>query len=238
MILKIGTYSFPANGVSIDRRIDTVLSNDNVPYSEKHVWNVSGELLGSTQSELIAANAALAKACGKQYQDLKFYADDGTTLAFALINAVSMDGVKIMNFRNPPIPGQFATAIGFEFTAEASYIYASNVTNPVLEYQETLTITGGGPRYGFVECVNAAPVKQLIIPQTVSLATQSGRATGLGAWPTVPGPLWPADELPDQRSITRESPQRDGAGFSMYQVSWTYQFAAVVVFNGQPRKSI
>lgn len=238
MILKYGNYTFDANSVLIDRRIETLLSPDNVPYAEKHTWDVAGELILSTHAALIAANTALARALGTPYKDLKFFADDGTTLAFALTNATSLDGVKILNFRNPPTVGAFATFVPFEFTAEATYQYAPSGTDPVMVFQESLSFSGGGPRHAFVECVNSLPVKQLVIPSTVYRATQTGRAEGLSGWPNPPGPIWPADELRSERSIVYDSPDREGGGFSMFGVSWTYQFASAVPLNGQPRQTL
>lgn len=243
MQLRVGSYSFTANSTFIDRSFELILSPDRIPYGERHRWAVSGQLLGSGQADLRTAAATLQTALARQYQDIAFYADDGTLVA-ALPNAVSLDGVLVTGLTLPGQQGAvFATFVPFEFVAEASYIYgagpAISRVVPILAYTETVSITGGGRRFGLVECVDAAPVKFLTCPATICRATQRGSATGLGAYPGAPAPLWPAHLAKDWPDLEK-TPKRAGnttGGLSNYvefTLSWVWEFAAPIRLDGFP----
>ncbi len=237
MQLRYRNYLFQTNSVNIDRRIDVILSQANYPYAEKHTWFVQGEIIGSGQVSLITAMNQAGAALGQPFGDLVFSADDGT-VCYQMMNAGSFDGVKIINFRIPPAPDAFATAVPFEFAAEATYIYDSSrlaAEAVILSFQESLRIIGGGPRKVWIETRNGAPVPQITSPKTVCRATQAGSCSGLFGWPAAPGPLWPADELPDQREFEKQSPRRNGNGFWEYTSVWKYEFASGYAFAGDPR---
>lgn len=232
MQLKIGSAPFAADSVFIARAFVTLLSEEKIPYGVDHNWTVAGDLLGDgTQGNLIQQQNNLLNAIGRQYQDLTFFANDGT-VAFRLPNAGSTSGVLYTGLNFPgAAPGDFATRLAFTFTASATYPYQAGGLL-VLEFSESLSVSGGGPRYEFTECVNALPVKSLLTPHSVCRVTQRGTSKVLGNW-IVPGPLFPAD-LIDEPDIEYVSPKRSGQGFWEHVATWTYMFGGSRRIDGRP----
>jgi hypothetical protein len=211
----------------VDRRIDTQLSAQRYPYAERHTWNDTVNITeASGPAALLAIARPLELALGRPFQDLTFIADDGTVI-YALPNGTSTDGVKVTNLRNAPNPGHLASAYYLEFTAEATYAFGPEIVGgPVLlEFRESIRYAGGGPRYSFVECRNARPIKFKLTDATVARATQSGSMRTLGDYGTIPDPLWPADLLPDQtEKITERAKNLEGV--EEFLLSWKYEFGS------------
>jgi hypothetical protein len=235
MQLKIGNAPFAADTTFINRSFVTLLSAEKIPYGVDHNWTVTGNLLGDgTQANLILQQNALMAAVGRQYQDLTFFAND-QTVAFRLPNAGSTSGVIYTGLTFPGTEGaEFATKLAFSFTASATYPYSGGPV--VLEFSETLSVSGGGPKYDFTECVNALPIKALITPHSVCRVTQRGTSKVLGEY-RVPGPLFSGD-LMEPPDVEYTSPKRSGQGFWEYVASWTYTFAGAQRIDGYPTRSI
>jgi len=238
--LKVGNYPFPVNAATIGRSFKIMESPDGVPYGEVHSWDVSGELLGNGQADLITTETTLRTSLGLQYQDLVFYADDGVTVAAAMPNLPSLTGVKIKEYSVPQVQGSvYATFVPFSFRAEATYIYGNGPAvardMAMLEFQEVLQISGGGQRYGLIECVDAPAVSALVTPFAVCRATQHGSSKGLGTWPEPPGPIWP-EYLIEAPDIEKTSPRRTGVGYVEYATAWTYKFESPSRLNGVPMR--
>lgn len=232
MQLTVGSYAFAMNAVFADRHIKVEMSPQRVPFLENHTWQITGELLGTGQADLIAKQAALTKALARQYQDVKLLADDGT-VAGAMINSQSVDGVLYTDLHFPKQEGGvYATFLPFEVALSASFLY--NRSFLLLEYSESLSIRGGGARYGLTECVNAAPVKSLITPATACMATQKGQAKSLNQYASIPGPIWPEHVVETVPQIERAT-TIGKEGFTEYSLGWTWEFAAPIRLNGFPR---
>ncbi len=240
MKLRYRNYTFGDNLVDIDRNLQTLVSETGQPYAQTDTWQCRGEIIGSGQTTLGAVIAGVAAALGQPYGDLYFLADDGTPI-YSMINAQSLNGVRINNLRIPTKTNAYATSVPFEFEAQATFLYNAAILGVealILHFNESLKMSGGGPRYGFMELINGSPVPFVSTPQTVMRATQQGQAIGLGGYPVIPGPFWPADLLPDQTEIEKGSPKRNGVGYWEYPVSWRYEFAAIAGLIGSPGRFI
>ena len=98
-----------------------------------------------------------------------------------------------------------------------------------LSYNEVISTRGtGGPRIVVLETMGGPPVKQVVSKQTSVYTTQSGSATGMYGYPTVPPPLDPANEIADRRLVQKEIPTSVSpfGKESIYKISWSYEFVS------------
>ncbi len=105
--------------------------------------------------------------------------------------------------------------------------------NRLTNFQETLTISGGGPANIMMPNILGAWQRQQTYPLMPGKATQQGTATGTTGWPPVPPPIWP-DFLKGTPIIKYTSPTRNGNTLTDYIVNWTYEFEAPGPFQGTP----
>jgi hypothetical protein len=241
--LRYGSYLFPANAVAVATDKRPAFDGRGKPVSRRDTFTMHGWLLPSpaavtpaaAQADLANQCALLERALAVQFADLVMTRDDGG-IAFALLNATSIDGVRITSGPNYPTGegAEFATFRSFSFTAEASYAVAG-AASPLVSFQETVTFTGGGPVKDFLQPVNGPPVRQLLLQATPYRATQQGQAVALGGWPTAPGPLWPQALLKNPDLSFASPVFQLGRGLE-YPISWAYVFGSAAPLQGRPNR--
>lgn len=245
MQLRIGTYPFDANGTEITTRTEIFRNDATVPYKRKDSMQVQGYLsiTGSTpqeqQDNCTAQMSELTSVLAKPYQDIVFLTNDGSESATFLKNQGSINGVVVTSGPNFPDGMSGYTAVQrFDFTAEAEYYLPNNsgvnINTLLLSFTETLSFSGGGPRYIWKESIRGLPQKQLTCANTIYKVTQSGSSVGLRAYPLPPGPKWPANLLhsPD---ITKTTPKKMGlSNYEGYGINWSYEFASGTPLLGVP----
>lgn len=234
MQTKYGTYSFDANSTLLSASARTMFNRGGQPYSLLRSFTVSGYLSASGQAAITQAENALKTALAVPFRDLVLCHDDGSVSSEALLNAGSITGVKVTQgptFSTTMGP-EFATLRSFSFTAEAEYPLAGTA-NLLLDFQETLSFSGGGPLYAMRRAINGPPQRQLVYPATEYRCTQQGMAVGYAAYPAVPGPKFPA-ALREAPMVARKAPQRMGNGYQGHEVSWRYEHESAGPLVGVP----
>lgn len=193
-------------------------------------WDVEGYVSGASQAAVVLAVSALNTALSIPNLDLTLYCDDGSVSATLLPNATSLSGVRItgLAYRNNQ-GAEYVLFRKFSFTATASYAVPGSQTL-LLDFHETLTFTGGGPKFVVRNAINTTPQRQLVYPSTVSFCTQQGYAIGYRGYPQVPLPKFPQSFL-DSPDIKKDSPKRERPGvgqsqglYSGYRIEWTFRF--------------
>jgi hypothetical protein len=223
MILDVGGFAFPVDSIEVEREWETLMSAQRRPYAEKHKWFAKGRFLADGPEALSALGRAAEVALRRQYQDITFKTEAGSVI-YSLPNSTSVDGVKVTGYRNPVEPGILAALLPFEFQVEATYPY-TGVGVVVLEFREGLRVGGGGPRYGFTECVNARAEKFQLTPFTVARATQSGTLRTIGGYGVYPQPLFAPDQLPSETEKGKDR-SWNGEGVEQFEISWKYEFGS------------
>ncbi len=112
---------------------------------------------------------------------------------------------------------------------EATFI---DQTVSILEWNEKISAGGsGGARQVILVPLTGPCVQQFTSQTTPFTATQDGRAVGTSGYPTEPPPAFPGAELPTERRIIEETPERWGAPgkaqYTRWPKSWHYSFASV-----------
>lgn len=234
MQLQYGTYSFTANECDVKAVSETLVAGGR-PYGRRTMLRVRGRMYTAGQADTTAKMNQLTTALQVPFLDLVLLCDDSSRSATLLTNAGSLTGVVIT--KGPDFEdnmgAEYATQRTFSFSAQAEYPFAGT-QNDLLAFSETLSFTGGGPRIIFRPNLDGPWQKQIVYPQTTFRVSQRGAATGYRAYPVVPEPTWPDDELPDRREISPVSPARVGLNWQAYPITWKYEFESVDELVGVP----
>lgn len=235
MRLYYGSYAHVENeaAVTIDRSVG--FNDAQQTYDVTHTWTITGMIYGPDQNTVISNYAALEAAYSKNYKDLVWYGNDGTTVAHSLRNAGSVTGVRII--KPPSYPkadgGELTTWRSYTIVAEAKFFFSPRDKQQLSTFSETVRVSGGGPLFTMVETVEGVARRVKVRNRTAFHATQSGQAVGRGRYPVPPGPIWPGFLLRDPE-ISRTSPRFSGVLFEDYGVSWSYEFGSGVPLAGLP----
>jgi hypothetical protein len=249
VILKYGPFAHPASDCEVARRKSRTWNRANQLIDVRHQWAINGQLHGDDSAAIITARRALEAAYAIPFLDLVLLLDDGTTVHDALRNKGSTTGVRCISGPDFPIGkgaegGHYLT---YAIVMEAAYEWdtAANPGGPngshestdpqrLESFTETVSVSGGGPRYAIVEVVDGPPVRQKINSRTKIRVVQSGQAVGRKMYPTPPGPLYPDWENRAERQVSQTSPAGVGQQMTGYQTSWTYVFEGPDIGGGKP----
>jgi len=231
-----GEYAFPSNGVTVKSRRKTERGEDRLPYMYTDTIECEGYLEGSGQADLTAKQIAMMTAMKVPGKDLILKQDGGLESATVIRNAGSLSGTLIVdgpNFEEVKGP-EYATQRKFRFLAEADYPMPTLTGTAIIDWSETITVSGGGPLYVVQPAIEGPPQRQKVYDQTPVIATQRGYAVGFLGPPAVPGAIWPfALKHAIDGSVT--TPKKMGRGvYRKYRVEWAYSFEWTGPLVGSP----
>lgn len=233
MILKYGSYTHGDGEVtiSVSKEKTTAESGEQTGYKE--AWTIRGVLHASSVPALTGALSALEQAYSVNGNDLVLYESNGTTpTVHSLHNGNTSSGVRIVKISYPVGDNtEYVTSRTYEIDVEAQVIQ-QNVEFD--EWNETITVKGGGPKFVYLQTLTGPPQKQIVAQSTPYFATQSGSAVGLLGYPRFPQPLFPQHEHLDQRVQARVSPQVQPNTPTKFQIDWTYEYESASPLYGVP----
>lgn len=222
-----GTHAFDNNAIVIGSRCAVLKNRGGEMYARLYQFDVEGYISGTSQATITTAMNAVDTALARPFQDFIFYHDDSTESHFSLDNNSSISGVTVTdgpNWVKEPRGANFVTMMKFTFTVSAEYPLG-NTQNLLLEFNESVTFEGGGPRFAVRDCLNAAPMKQQMRVATVYRAVQQGMSVGYRKYPNPPPPLWPAALL-EAPKLEKKSPTLKGRDYEGFGITWSYSFAS------------
>jgi hypothetical protein len=168
--------------------------------------------------------------------DLKFLHDDGSSTLHAWTSSSTFTGIRCTSLTWDDRPGaQFKTFRGFNckfeweehFTGQGAFL---------LDFTEEIEIDSPLPTYIVNEAVNGFDPEAIItVLKPKWSARQSGTAIGLAGYPDllVVAPKVFGSTTPPlkKETIRRKSPERAGANYRGYTVSWTYEYESAVLLD-------
>jgi len=235
LILKWGSYQHADSEVSISISKERRYNEFGAQIGYRERWTITGFLQAADHASLTTAILALEAAYATNGRDLVLYLPDGTTpTAHRLLSGVANTGTRVVTSDYPVGTGaEYSTFRSYQIVVEAD-VQANDGDSPqVGSFDETVVVTGGGPRKVWVETLSGAPIQQTVRAATTLRVTQSGSLTSPLGWLTPPGPLLPASvEHLDRRRIERQSPQRGASGLLEYRVAWSYEFETTAAVGG------
>lgn len=229
-VLKYGTYSHDADEVKLDNISRSFEYNESGVLNQFSIrWDMSGLLKAASQSALTTAINNMESAYETIGQDLIFTVDGTTESAHVIGGTDALYGPRCVDLSwGSEIQSEYATMRSYKLSMEAVIEYnpsGTDSTSTVTSFEESITIDGGGKRRTMAEYISELPREFILAQHTIARAVQDGRATGRGAYPAIPSPLWPAYELEEKRSQSKSSPKlQDGSSARGYEVSWHYEY--------------
>lgn len=208
----------------------------------KETWTLRGEKQAATHAALSTAITALDSAYSSGNKNLILYDDDGTTQSsHALLTADCLGGTRVIS---GPVyqqgPGEYTTFRNYQIVIEGDILDESIL---LVSFHETLSFSGGGERFIYLQPLNGLPIRQLVAEATPFRCVQRGSAVGNTGYPPPAIPTWPAAEHRDQRRIDYKEPKRSRAKggrptYTEFEISWEYYFEAAAPFVGAPNRWI
>jgi hypothetical protein len=163
---------------------------------------------------LVVENALVA-----QGNDLLFLNDDGSPSANSVLAAACLVPPRCV--RGPvwsDKPGaQFLT--WREYAADFEWEVPASPGPLLLDFRESVTVSGGTPLRVVQEYLNAPPDAVTTVYQQKVVVTQQGFALGVDSYPPAAAPLFPN---PNANPVTNTSPDRVGRGYRSYRTDWAY----------------
>ena len=219
---RYGTYSHQAGEcrVSIARTATKGQDGETI-IGHTTRYTIDGVMHGSSASDFNAKLRALESAYS--YDGKDFGLIDEAIGATAHFVRASEAEVRVVE--GPSYPegggGEYATGRTYQIVIEAK---TGRTIQGSYDFQESVTISGGGPRIVWLETLNGPPQQQMTALRTVCTITQEGQATSGTTWPPPSPPLFPG-ALVEMPTISRSSPQRLDTGRSTsFTTRWQYQF--------------
>jgi len=241
MYLKYGTYSHASGECTLSSITREGLFTTNLQqYAVREKWTIDGRLqiadqgtAAANQAAMTTAITALKTAYNTNGRDLGFYDDSGNLTAHYITSKSATGGVRIVQ---PPsfVEGrgaEYSTFRTYQIGIEAEFGFLIPGGSKLTSWSESVRFWGGGPKVTFLSCLTGPPQKQLVNQMTTFKASQTGRATALGIYQQAPGPLWPADELIDQRDGSLEIPPDSS---NQRITTWEYQFESIAPMFAYP----
>lgn len=236
MFLKYGDHSHAVGECDIAIAIEALETDAGTPYAHLHRWEVRGLLTGEDADEINEGVIGLKTAYSQNDRDLLIYLPDGSAASDQkILTASTTGGVRVVSTSFPTMSrAGYVTNYQYAITLEAEIpIDDDDLETALRSFTETLSFSGGGPKYGHLETLTGPPVKQLLRRQTVYRVEQSGRAVGLYARPSPPLPLWPAAQVESgARRLT--SPRRRRDQHTDFAIDWQFRFESAGPLVGSP----
>lgn len=239
MQLQVGTYTLDTSFTPSWTRV-MVRSDRGYAQRIRATLAVQFDLYAESVSEMTATIQGLIDAISGDYQDVLLLDDDGGQTPWCLINADTIDGVKLMTPPSfPDVSSVYALKVSGEMAWQADFP-PDDVTNGpgqpnLLAFSETLTFQGnGGPIKTITLTPRGEPIEVTLAERTPFFASQAGSISAVGPISNIPQPIWP-DKLVNPASTTeRSSPNVRNGVIESYSASWNYQFQSITPLVGQP----
>ena len=232
LYLQYGSYAHAEGEASITISKRVVEGETGLRTAFIETWTIEGWIHGDDVSEVTAALLEMESAYSVNGYDLCLYQPNGTATAHILQTARARGGVRITSLEYPDGQGaEYTTYRKYRIVAEAEFPTGQK---GIKSFNETLTLSGGGPRFLFLQTLRGLPQKQLVAQSTPYRATQQGSAISDDGYPNIPSPLFPQHEHVDRRTLSRQSPKWRMGSLSNYGASWAYEFESSTPLVGSP----
>lgn len=228
MQLTYGNYTHADNEVTLSISYRPVYER-GVKVKVTVTWTIDGKLQADDAAGLSLAIAALEAGYAANGQNLSL---GGT--AHSLLSSECIGGTRVTELSYPTGDGaEYVTFRSYRITVEGD-LAVTNTTTVITEFTESISLSGGGPKWVMLTPANGPPQRQQTRGQMPYVARQSGSAIGFGQYPAVPDPIWPSAEHRERRQITRNSPKVTAGAAQYYPVQWSYEFESATSLIGNP----
>ncbi len=233
--LKYGdhTHELADAAVVISRQNTHSENNKRTGYIE--TWTIDGFLQASSQPEIGTTIDTLKTAYDEDNKTAVLLFEDDTETVHKLDTTESLSGVRVRLFDFPEGRGaELSTFRSYRIVLDAEFFEDAEI----LQFMETLTFSGGGPKFLHKQTLTGLPQKQIVAQNIPFRATQSGFSVGHLGPPPVNAPLFPDDLKNDESQYpTKTGPEKVYANTQKathFRTAWNYVFERVSAMSGDP----
>lgn len=233
IFVRYGNYSHAEGEVEYSVSNQVLLTAREVAYAYRTRVQMRGLLMGSDPADMDQKVRALKAAYSRSDRNWLVMHDgqplDISIYANQCISGVTVEGgVAFPNNKG----AVYVTHVPYEITLTAD-VAIDDTANTLRSFEESLSFSGGGPRYLHIETATGFPVKQIGRRFTVYKATQQGSAVGLYRRPDVPRPIWPRD-LVENPDYSIDGGNLRGSVVTDLTTTWNYRFESARPLRGSP----
>lgn len=242
MQVQIGNYRHRINeaGIAVSHRVSETKAG--VPYMVDVEWTIEGKLRNPSGNSRDLDNRLrqLEQAYSGTRSDIALLHNDGRKTHHGIKNSDTLGGVRTSFLAYPSTRGaEYCTYRSYQVAVKASIPLRGNGVM-YIDFAETISISGGGRRWGVKEVNEGLGTRQQIRTNSRCQASQSGSATMLGRYPVPPPPIWPfalEDELPKfdrLPPVVQGSMAQGNLAVREMTIQWSWTFVSPVRLDGVP----
>ena len=240
MQLAWGGYRHALNEAAVAVTKQPLHNAAGYQYGIRELWTVSGFLQAADTVSLVAALNLMELAYSVNQQTIRLLDDSGNVARF-MAGLTPLGGTRVVAFdfdRDGADSAEFSTFRHYRIQVEGVYPVPVGSLDVLVSYVESLSFSGGGPRFVHLQPLAGLPVKQLVAESTPYRVVQRGEAVGLDNWPAAPSPVWPAAWKQDEGGLSQRTPERRGGALGIvyvnFPVTWEYVFEDALPLVGTP----
>jgi len=232
MYFKYGNYTHDAGEITFSISRESQYNAYGVQIATIERWTIQGQVHADSVSDLTDKIDAIERAYSDDNRSFGLYTDSGSATSHT-VSAADTTYIHVVNPPSFPASGgaEYTTFRNYSIQIEVRYGSSGYSAIPLVSFNETISVTGGGPRRILIEVLNGPPQEQITCLETAYVATQSGRAVGRADYPIPPAPLWPLSQPP---LVEKESPEKKTGEYTNYGIRWQYQYQSATPLVGNP----
>lgn len=232
LYFKTNRYTHEVGEVDLSPGREGVRSESGFVQYYRNTWTIRGKAHVDSQADIDDTIAALTLAYSGFLSEAGLY-DESTNAPFFRVRAQETSG-GIQVVSGPSFPserGHLVNYVPYAIQLEYQTAMPVEVVSPwgqgILNFQETVTISGGGPKWALIETLTGPPIRQLVCQQSIIRMTQVGRILAQDTWAPPQTPIWESALHTDRSIVSRGSPESVGQSQrTRYPTSWSYEFSA------------
>lgn len=240
MFFRYGAYQHPDNEVLLQSFEQIpVFSERGLRKETLYRMSVTGDIIADGQAAIASRITELVAAYAYDGRNAALYHDDGTITRHAILNDAenNLTGTRILHRSWPRgDPGEYATFRHFAITFGAVF---RELDSQITRFREEVRVAGtAGPRIRVTTTLTGPPRAYRLARRTPVTIVQSGFIMGFDGVPdgALPGPLYPALELVEQRRIERISGTFRGRQTTERGLSYSYTMLSPESVNPIPNE--
>lgn len=231
--VRYGNYTHEDGEVEYSITREVLLTAREIAYAYQTRVQMKGLLMAASTEEMDRKVRSLKAGYSRSDQNW-LVLSDGEPLDISIYASSAISGVTIENGVTFPNNrgAVYVTHLPYEITLTADVAIIDQF-RALRSFEESLSFSGGGPRFLHIETATGLPVKQLGRRFTIYKATQAGTAVGLYRRPLMPRPIWPNDliTLPD---YSIDSGRLRGDTLTDLTTTWNYRYESSRPLSGLP----
>lgn len=232
--LKYGNHTHDLADAAIVINRANTFSKNNKRTGYIETWTIDGFLQADTQNAVGTKIETLKNAYDKDNETAVLLFEDGSETKHKLDTSASVSGVRVRLVDFPEGRGaEYSTFRSYRIVIDAEFVENAGI----LEFMETLTFSGGGPKFLHKQTLTGLPQKQFVAQNIPFRVTQAGFSVGHTTWPALASPLFPKHLKREESSTVKTGPENVYAKTNRathFRTSWNYVFESVSAMNANP----